>query len=220
MLSYSIMLDGGFVKRKVGSAAKPAMSQDVVRLTRAIRAHALLASHRLHRIYFYDAAPSAEIIQNPFSKERTDFSLTRAYRANEVMHDQLACESFFANRLGELSFDGWTPKKDLRKTTEESLTLRSDDIKPVVNQKGVDMRIGLDMASLSLKKLSSVIVLVTGDSDFVPAMKFARREGSQVILVTLGHGVKDSMRHHADAVISSSAAEWVDQLHAAEASTA
>jgi uncharacterized LabA/DUF88 family protein len=30
----------------------------------------------------------------------------------------------------------------------------------------VDMRIGLDIASLTLKKLSSLIVLVTGDSDF------------------------------------------------------
>ena len=213
MLTYSIMLDGGFVKRKVGNATKPATSQDVVRLTTAIRNHPLLAAHRLHRIYFYDAAPSAEIIENPFSKERTDFRLTRAYRANEVMHDQLACESFFANRLGELSFDGWAPKKDLRKAAEESLTLRSDDIKPVINQKGVDMRIGLDMASLSLKKLSSLIVLVTGDSDFVPAMKFARREGAQVFLVTLGHGVKEPMRHHADVVISSDTAEWFGQLN-------
>jgi len=219
MLTYSIMLDGGFVKRKVGSATRPAMSQDVVRLTRAIRTHPLLVPHRLHRIYFYDAAPSAEIIENPFSKERTDFSVTRAYRANEAMHDQLASEGFFANRLGELSFDGWTPKKDLRKATEGSLTLRSDDIKPVVNQKGVDMRIGLDMASLSLKKLSSIIVLVTGDSDFVPAMKFARREGAQVFLVTLGHGVKDSMRHHADVVLSNSTAEWIEQLHTVDVTT-
>lgn len=215
MLTYSIMLDGGFVKRKVGSAAKPAVSQDVVRLTQAIRSHPLLVSHRLHRIYFYDAAPSAEIIENPFSKERTDFSATRAYRANEVMHGQLACESFFANRLGELSFDGWAPKKDLRKTTQESLTLRSDDIKPAISQKGVDMRIGLDMASLSLKKLSSLIVLVTSDSDFVPAMKFARREGTQVLLVTLGHGVKEPMRHHADVVLDSTVAEWFERTEPA-----
>ena len=36
------------------------------------------------------------------------------------------------------------------------------------------MRVGLDIASLTLKKQVEVIVLVTGDSDFVPAMKFAR----------------------------------------------
>jgi len=31
------------------------------------------------------------------------------------------------------------------------------------------------------------VILVTADSDFVPAMKFARREGVQVVLVTMGH---------------------------------
>ena len=76
------------------------------------------------------------------------------------------------------------------------------------------MRIGLDMASLTLKKLSSLIVLVTGDSDFVPAMKFARREGAQLVLVTLGHGVRDPMRHHADIVLTSTVAEWVNWLEA------
>ena len=42
------------------------------------------------------------------------------------------------------------------------------------------MRVGLDIASLTLKKQVEVIVLVTGDSDFVPAMKFARREGALI----------------------------------------
>jgi len=34
-----------------------------------------------------------------------------------------------------------------------------------------------------------------------PAMKFARREGAQLILVTLGHGIRDGLREHADVVI-------------------
>jgi uncharacterized LabA/DUF88 family protein len=63
------------------------------------------------------------------------------------------------------------------------------------------MRIGLDIASLTLKKHAQVIVLVTADSDFVPAMKFARREGAQLVLVTLGHGVREGLREHADIVI-------------------
>ena len=60
------------------------------------------------------------------------------------------------------------------------------------------MRVGLDIASLTLKKQVEVIVLVTGDSDFVPAMKFARREGAQLFLVTLGHKITDELREHAD----------------------
>ena len=63
------------------------------------------------------------------------------------------------------------------------------------------MRVGLDIASLTLKKQVEVIVLVTGDSDFVPAMKFARREGVQLFLVCLGHRVTDEMREHADLLL-------------------
>ena len=63
------------------------------------------------------------------------------------------------------------------------------------------MRVGLDIASLALKKHVDVIVLVTSDSDFVPAMKFARREGAQLFLVSLGHKIVDEMREHADLVL-------------------
>ncbi|HKR22174.1 MAG TPA: hypothetical protein VJS17_06230, partial [Pyrinomonadaceae bacterium] len=37
------------------------------------------------------------------------------------------------------------------------------------------------------------------NSDFIPAMKFARREGVQVVLVTMGHMlVKRALKVHAD----------------------
>ncbi|MDB6160365.1 MAG: hypothetical protein JWO04_4071, partial [Gammaproteobacteria bacterium] len=45
------------------------------------------------------------------------------------------------------------------------------------------------------------LVLVAGDSDFVPAMKFARREGAQLFLVTLGHSVRADMLEHSDLVL-------------------
>ena len=63
------------------------------------------------------------------------------------------------------------------------------------------MRIGLDIASLTLKKQVETIGLVTGDSDFVPAMKFARREGAQLFLVALGSQVTDEVREHADLML-------------------
>ncbi|WP_204245095.1 NYN domain-containing protein [Cloacibacillus sp. An23] len=52
-----------------------------------------------------------------------------------------------------------------------------DDVTLNVKQKGVDMRIGLDIASVTYKKQVQRIVLISGDSDFVPAAKLARREG-------------------------------------------
>lgn len=209
MLAYSILLDGGFLKRKLGTAAKPCTAKDVVRFTELLREHELLRNYRLHRIYFYDAAPASQAVAKPFSKVQVNFSESATYKVNAAMHEALAREDFFANRLGELSFNGWIPKTNLARVRSASLTLNDSNIKPNISQKGVDMRIGLDIASLTLKKLSSVIVLVTGDSDFVPAMKFARREGAQLFLVTLGHGIKAPMFHHADVVLSRKVEDWM-----------
>ena len=44
------------------------------------------------------------------------------------------------------------------------------------------------------------IVLCTGDRDFVPAMKLARREGVQVVLATLGATVHPTLLEHTDFV--------------------
>ena len=57
-------------------------------------------------------------------------------------------------------------------------------------KKGVDMRIGLDMARLALRDMVRTIIVVTGDPDFVPAFKFVRREGVKVILEPMGHNVR------------------------------
>ena len=81
------------------------------------------------------------------------------------------------------------------------MTVQSADLKPSVMQKGVDLRIGLDIAALTLKQHVDIIVLVTGDSDFIPALKFARREGKQVFLYTLGHDVHPDLYTHADKCI-------------------
>jgi len=110
-------------------------------------------------------------------------------------------EPCFALRFGELVLEGWRLKKKILDKAVPKVEIDSTAIEPNIRQKGVDMRIGLDIASLTLKKQVQVIVLVTADSDFVPAMKFARREGAQLFLITLGHGIKDGMREHADLVI-------------------
>lgn len=77
-----------------------------------------------------------------------------------------------------------------------------DDVRLGLRQKGVDMRIGLDISTLTLKKQADTIILVTGDSDFVPAAKLARREGIEFILDPLWQSVKDDLHEHVDGVIS------------------
>ncbi|MDO8694762.1 MAG: NYN domain-containing protein, partial [Sheuella sp.] len=76
------------------------------------------------------------------------------------------------------------------------------DISLGLRQKGVDMRIAVDIASLTLKKQVGTIVLVTGDSDFVPAAKLARREGIEFILDPLWQNVNDDLFEHIDGLQS------------------
>jgi len=91
---------------------------------------------------------------------------------------------------------------DLAKLAEVWRGLGSDQIRLGMRQKGVDMRIGLDISTLTLKKQVDTIILVTGDSDFVPAAKMARREGVEFLLDPLWQQVNDDLREHVDGVTS------------------
>lgn len=71
-----------------------------------------------------------------------------------------------------------------------------------LRQKGVDMRLGLDIASMALKKQARTMVLVAGDSDFVPAAKLARREGVEFILDPMWRSVRPDLFEHIDGLQS------------------
>src|SRR5690606_39000007 len=80
--------------------------------------------------------------------------------------------------------------------------LRPEDIHLPLRQKGVDMKIGLDITSMTLKKQIDTIVLVTGDSDFIPAAKVARREGVEFILDPMWQSVDGDLLEHIDGLQS------------------
>lgn len=87
---------------------------------------------------------------------------------------------------------------DLRTQAANWSQLQDWMVRLDLRQKGVDMRIGLDIASITLKRLASTIILVAGDADFVPAAKLARREGLQFILDPLWQSVSDDLFEHID----------------------
>lgn len=76
--------------------------------------------------------------------------------------------------------------------------LSEADFQPNIKQKGVDMKIGVDIASLAYKKQVEQIVLIAGDSDFVPAAKLARREGVDFVLDSLNAPIKEELFEHID----------------------
>jgi uncharacterized LabA/DUF88 family protein len=112
-----------------------------------------------------------------------------------------------ALRLGRLAERGeWVLRRnalqDLRNGTLRWDNLRDEHFELDLRQTQVDMKIGLDIASLAHKRLVDQIVLVTGDADFVPAAKLARREGIDVILDPMWQGIAPTLQEHIDGLQS------------------
>ena len=80
--------------------------------------------------------------------------------------------------------------------------LTEDDVQFDFTQKRVDIKIGLDIASMALKKQVEQIILISGDSDFVPASKLARREGIDFILDPMWNPIKPHLFEHIDGLVS------------------
>lgn len=152
------------------------------------------ASH-LYRIFFYTADPEVEdSLHTPIDVEP----------ARRLIKD-LERESNVAVRRGTLTFRGWKLRPDVIRRevpADESITIQGSKIKRNFKQKGVDMLIGLDIATLALKRLVSDIIVVTGDLDIVPAFKLARTEGLRVYVDMMGSGTaSDKLRIHSDCVL-------------------
>jgi uncharacterized LabA/DUF88 family protein len=201
MPSYAVLVDGGFIRRRLGSQASPFAAKDFEQFAAALDAHSRLAGQALHRIYFYDAVPLTGQKTKPLQGGVEDFGRSPVVAQSKSLHDALVRQPNVALRLGELAFRGWKLRNNALPASSASAPVTAADLGPDIQQKGVDMRIGLDIAALTLKRFVSSIVLVTADSDFVPAMKFARREGARLYLVPLGNPIKDTMLEHSDIVI-------------------
>ena len=91
-----------------------------------------------------------------------------------------------------------TSKEIIRNLLNDS---NNDFILNVI-QKGVDMRIGLDISSMAFKKQVNQMILIAGDSDFVPAAKQARREGIDFILDPMGNHLPEDLYEHIDGICS------------------
>lgn len=199
----NILIDGGFFKRKYKEltgehADADAVVKEVSKIMQAIQEKSGdTCRDILFRVYYYDCNPFGGKAKNPDTKEEVDFSANRTYEFTEKMLKDLKQQERFAVRLGELSFDGWEKKEK----TDKNGNVATYHI-PKLRQKGVDMKVGLDMALMALKHLVEKVVLVAGDSDFIAPMKFARKEGLLVYLYSMGHRIKSQLTEHCDYKLS------------------
>lgn len=165
----------------------------------------LAESREFYRIFFYDCAPLEKRMHTPLGQRSIDFSKSPEARFRRQLHREIMKLRKVALRLGRLNETSrWrlTEAATQRLVENSSTFIPTDsDFEIDTKQKGVDMRLGLDVASLAFKKQVDQIVIVAADADFVPAAKLARREGIDVVLDRMGeHRTAKDLLDHVDGI--------------------
>jgi uncharacterized LabA/DUF88 family protein len=199
--SIAILLDGGHVLHHLPNLLNAEITaKHVEQLAQTLLQHPKSGGRSLYRVFFYHSPPYSGRHKNPLTEEEIDFEKVGTTPRNRKLFDQIELSEEFALRRGELKFHGWKLTDRAATALEPGYNLTAQDIEPNLRQKQVDMKIGLDIAWLAIKRIVDAILLVTGDADFVPAMKFARREGVKVLLFSFQSLVRD-LKAHADLII-------------------
>jgi uncharacterized LabA/DUF88 family protein len=187
MMKAAILIDGGHLRvlaRRAGYTYNPDFIE-------AFAHRCALVEETILRVLYYDCAPYRGAAKLPVSGEMKEFD------GSDHWLCKLAERDLFAVRRGVLKFRGFKPRKIPVKNTP----LTDDDFKPDFEQKGVDMRIGLDVATFAASRAADRIILVSADTDCIPAMKHGRKAGLQLILVRLPNcSLPPEMCQHADYV--------------------
>lgn len=220
------MVDGGFYRRRANSLfgqKSPAARAD--ELMEYCRRHIRESDAFLYRIFYYDCPPSSKVLFHPLTREQVNLGKSSQFDWMNQFLRSLTKKRKVALRWGEEleTQSGYLLKPQPLKRlcagtiTIEDLTER--DFSLDITQKGVDMRIGLDIASLAERGSVNQIIMISGDSDFVPAAKHARRSGIDFILDPMWANVADSLNEHVDGVrecVSRPPENAKDPLHSPE----
>lgn len=211
-MKVAILVDGGFYRKRAFKLAGDLSPKD-----RANELELHCKRHindnkkegcELYRIFYYDCPPVEKKVYHPLKGTTVDFSRTKQYQWTTEFYDELRKKRKFALRLGVLASENanYNLKPEITKKIINGKLLLSDlkdeDFSLTLKQKGVDMRIGVDIASLAFKKQVDRIILIAGDSDFVPAAKLARREGIDFILDPMHQTIRDDLFEHIDGIRS------------------
>lgn len=213
MSKTAILVDGGFYRKRAAHLwGKKTAEERAKELSAYCHAHMQdrdgNASRELYRIFYYDCKPiGRRSIYHPLTKRNVDLDKSETYTWTLTFLEELKKRRKFALRLGELSNQAcYNLRPDVTKKllagTRTLDPLTEEDFMFVAQQKGVDMRIGIDISSLAFKKQVDQIILIAGDSDFVPAAKLARREGIDFILDPMWADIKEDLFEHIDGLRS------------------
>lgn len=96
------------------------------------------------------------------------------------------------------------------------LQLKGKDDKDnlIINQKQVDMLLGLDISHIAYNKLADSILVFCKDSDMLPALKCARINGLNVFMAHIENGfeITKKLRVHSDGIRIKKVKEILDSI--------
>jgi len=194
-MNTAVLIDGAFLRKKFHAAFKKDITAENIRLfAECLFEKFNISKNDLHRMYYYDCEPCTAKTSTPVTNHAFLFEKTSQYANGIKLLSDIKKLDFFAVREGTLQFCGWK----LKKSAYNKTPLNDEDFEPELHQKGVDIKIGLDLAWISYNHIADRVIFVTGDSDFIPAIKTARRNGIFVYLVTLNHMVRSELPDNCD----------------------
>lgn len=206
-MATAILIDGGFFRKRAKHLWGEHTPEETAKALytyamRHLKEHNV--SHDLYRIFYYDCPPVSKQVYHPLQKRTINLGATPEYRWMTEFLECLKSKRKVALRLGVLDDNNsvYTLKyQSVKRLCSGALSadqLTDSDFELTIKQKGVDMKIGIDIASLAYKEQVDQIVLISGDSDFVPAAKLARREGVDFVLDSMNMDIRPDLFEHID----------------------
>lgn len=221
MIKTAILVDGAFYrKRAFYLFGDKSPAERAKELSSYCHKHIVSEKERasLYRVFYYDCPPSDKVVFHPLLKKQIKLGNTEDYRWANEFFNELKHQRKFALRMGRLAEEQAhynIKERSMKKLLNGSLKfedLTEQDFSLNIQQKGVDMRIGVDISALAFKQQVDRIILISGDSDFVPAAKQARREGIDFILDPMRTPIKDDLYEHIDGIRTNAPKEPVSKI--------
>lgn len=211
-MKAAIFIDGAFFLKRFPFVYSTYDQHDPAVVAKTLFAHSIRhitePQTDLYRIFFYDCPPSVKKVHLPVSKRPLDLATTKTAEFRLRLYEELKKKRKTVLRLGKVhdEMPTWYPKKHImRDILADKLKiedLQDQDFELDIRQKQIDMKLGIDIATISYKQHVDTMVLIAGDSDFVPAAKLARREGVDFILDPLWHRIDPDLMEHIDGLKS------------------